>query len=355
MILGNHSGRPTGAQPRSPAASPTAGCQPGFVAGRQSGLRHCFLSVPFSRRRGQPAPRRHRREGDPTSGGRVVSVAVTVTVGVNRDGRRGVPRVDDGASEAATFWRAFLRELVGRGRDGVKLVISNVHQRLNGGVTRVFGTISQRCPARPVRTVRWRAPVGRASPRRRHRQRVCLGGRHRCQRAGAQGRRSVARQAADACCSRGRGGEQRARLHGRPKGGSHQIPLNQPARPPARRGEATECYARHLARLKCANTRLLGAILTERNDGWAVQRARIMGAKTIAAVRNNAPVGLPAMVDCLIWPPPQQSVMSSHRSCIASRETSPSRGYRGASRRWRRVLARVAVAGRHLSFSLALI
>jgi hypothetical protein len=40
---------------------------------------------------------------------------------------------------------------------------------------------------------------------------------------------------------------------------------------------------------------------------------------------------------------------------IASREMISSKGYRGASGRWRRLLARVAVAGRHLYFSLALI
>src|SRR6201989_1424387 len=43
--------------------------------------------------------------------GRIVSVAVIVAVGVNRDGRRGGFGMDIGPSEAETFWAAFLRKL----------------------------------------------------------------------------------------------------------------------------------------------------------------------------------------------------------------------------------------------------
>jgi putative transposase len=44
---------------------------------------------------------------------RIVSVAVTIAVGVNCDGRREVLGMAVGASEAKTFWTDFLRGLPG--------------------------------------------------------------------------------------------------------------------------------------------------------------------------------------------------------------------------------------------------
>ena len=57
--------------------------------------------------------------------GRIVSVAVTIAVAVNTDGRREVLGMAIGASEAETFWTDFLRSLARRGLRGVKLVISD--------------------------------------------------------------------------------------------------------------------------------------------------------------------------------------------------------------------------------------
>ena len=54
--------------------------------------------------------------------GRIVSVAVTIAVGVSGDGRREVLGMAIGASEAETFWTDFLRSLARRGLRGVKLV-----------------------------------------------------------------------------------------------------------------------------------------------------------------------------------------------------------------------------------------
>lgn len=42
--------------------------------------------------------------------------------------------------------------------------------------------------------------------------------------------------------------------------------------------------------------RLVGAILLEQNDEWAVQRARYMTLETIIALSQDAPVSLPAML-----------------------------------------------------------
>ena len=45
-----------------------------------------------------------------------------------------------------------------------------------------------------------------------------------------------------------------------------------------------------------AIVRLVGAILLEQNDEWAVQRARYMTLETMATLSDDAIVGLPAMV-----------------------------------------------------------
>lgn len=46
---------------------------------------------------------------------------------------------------------------------------------------------------------------------------------------------------------------------------------------------------------EAAITRLVGAILLEPTDEWAVQRARYMTLEAIAAGSDTAPVSLPAV------------------------------------------------------------
>src|ERR671912_2998441 len=71
-------------------------------------------------------------------GGRIVSVAVIVAVGVNTDGRREVLGAATGASEAEGFWTGFLRSLADRGLRGVKLVIADDHKGLRAAASKVF-------------------------------------------------------------------------------------------------------------------------------------------------------------------------------------------------------------------------
>jgi transposase-like protein len=78
-------------------------------------------------------------------GGRIVSVATIVAVGVNTDGRREVLGVATGASEAEPFWKAFLRSLADRGLRGVKLVIADDHKGLRAAAAKVFSATHQRC------------------------------------------------------------------------------------------------------------------------------------------------------------------------------------------------------------------
>ena len=67
--------------------------------------------------------------------GRIVSVAVTVAVAVNDQGRREVLGMAIGASEAEAFWTEFLRSLARRGLRGVKLLISDDHKGLKAAAT----------------------------------------------------------------------------------------------------------------------------------------------------------------------------------------------------------------------------
>jgi putative transposase len=78
-------------------------------------------------------------------GGRIVSVAVIVAVAVNTDGRREVLGVATGPSEAEVFWADFLRSLADRGLRGVKLVIADDHKGLRAAARRVFHAGLQSC------------------------------------------------------------------------------------------------------------------------------------------------------------------------------------------------------------------
>jgi len=77
--------------------------------------------------------------------GRIVSVAVIIAVAVNTDGRREVIGMAVGASEAEVFWTKFLRSLTRRGLRGVKLVISDAHEGLKAAAAKVLNATWQRC------------------------------------------------------------------------------------------------------------------------------------------------------------------------------------------------------------------
>src|SRR3954447_15277205 len=85
-------------------------------------------------------------------GGRIVSTATIIAVGVNTDGRREVLGVATGASEAEVFWKGFLRSLADRGLRGVKLVIADDHKGLRAAASKVFHATLQRCRVHTIRT-----------------------------------------------------------------------------------------------------------------------------------------------------------------------------------------------------------
>jgi transposase-like protein len=92
-------------------------------------------------------------------GGRIVSTATIIAVGVNTDGRREVLGVATGASEAEVFWKGFLRSLADRGLRGVKLVIADDHKGLRAAASKVFHASLQRCRVHWMRSALAHVPA----------------------------------------------------------------------------------------------------------------------------------------------------------------------------------------------------
>jgi len=92
-------------------------------------------------------------------GGRIVNVAVIVATGVNADGHREILGVDLITTEDGAGWTAFLRGLVARGLSGVALVVSDAHRGLVDAIASVLpGATWQRCRAHFVRNVLTKVP-----------------------------------------------------------------------------------------------------------------------------------------------------------------------------------------------------
>ena len=93
--------------------------------------------------------------------GRVVSQATVVAIGVTTEGDRQILGVDVGASEDRAFWTGFLRSLVKRGLQGVRLVISDAHEGLKQAIGTVLaGATWQRCRVHFMRNLLATVPQG---------------------------------------------------------------------------------------------------------------------------------------------------------------------------------------------------
>jgi transposase-like protein len=91
--------------------------------------------------------------------GRIVNVACVLATGVNADGRREVLGVDVITAEDGAGWTAFLRNLVARGLSGVKLVVSDAHEGLKAAIAAVLpGASWQRCRTHCMRNLLTRVP-----------------------------------------------------------------------------------------------------------------------------------------------------------------------------------------------------
>jgi putative transposase len=92
-------------------------------------------------------------------GGRIVNVCVVVATAVNAEGRREILGVDVVTTEDGPAWTAFLRGLVARGLTGVQLVISDAHLGLKDAIASVLqGASWQRCRTHFMRNLLTRVP-----------------------------------------------------------------------------------------------------------------------------------------------------------------------------------------------------
>jgi transposase-like protein len=79
-------------------------------------------------------------------GGRVVNVSAVIATAVNIEGRREIIGFDIVTTEDTAAWTGFLRSLVARGLSGVELVISDAHGGIKAAIAAVFdGASWQRC------------------------------------------------------------------------------------------------------------------------------------------------------------------------------------------------------------------
>jgi len=92
-------------------------------------------------------------------GGRTVNVCVVHAVGVNKDGFRESLGLDVVTSEDGAAWLAFVRGLVARGLSGVKLVSSDAHPGLVDAIAATLpGAAWQRCRTHFMRNLLTRVP-----------------------------------------------------------------------------------------------------------------------------------------------------------------------------------------------------
>jgi transposase-like protein len=229
------------------------------------------------------------------SNGRIVSVAVIVAVGVNGDGRREVLGMDVGPSEAETFWTAFLRKLARRSLRGVKLVVSDAHEGIKAAVSKVLSATWQRCRVHFMRNVL--AHAGRSGRRVVSAFIATAFAQDDAEAASAQWRRvadqlrpKVPKLAAlmdeaesDVLAYMTFPAAHRTKLHS-------TNPLERVNGEIKRRTDVVGIFPN-----EAAITRLVGAILLEQNDEWAVQRARYITLETIAPLSDDPLVGLPAV------------------------------------------------------------
>ena len=225
--------------------------------------------------------------------GRIVSVAVIVAVGVNADGRREVLGIAVGPSEAEVFWTDFLRSLARRGLRGVKLVVSDAHEGIKAAVSKVMSCTWQRCRVHFMRNVM--AHAGRSG-----RAMVSAFIGTAFAQEDVEAAKAQWRKVAD---------QLRPKL---PKFSSFLDEaeigvLAYMTFPAAHRTKlhSTNSLERLNGEIKrrtevggifpneAAIIRLVGAILLEQNDEWAVQRCRYMTLESVAPLSDDPLVSLP--------------------------------------------------------------
>ena len=226
---------------------------------------------------------------------RIVSVAIILAIGVNNDGRREVLGMDIGPSEAETFWTAFLRKLARRGLRGVKLVTSDAHEGIKASVGKVMNATWQRCRVHFMRNAL--AHAGKSGRRvvsafiaTAFAQDDAGAARTQWRKVADQLRPKLPKLAAlmddaepDVLAYMSFPATHRTKLHS-------TNPIERLNGEIKRRTEVVGIFPN-----EAAITRLVGAILLEQNDEWAVQRGRYMTLETITPLSDTPIVGLPTV------------------------------------------------------------
>jgi putative transposase len=227
-------------------------------------------------------------------GGRIVSTAAIVAVGANAEGKREVLGLATGESEAEPFWKDFLRSLTTRGLRGVKLVIADDHKGLRAAATKVLNTSQQRCRVHWMRNILGR--VGKT-----HRAAVAALIKtvfvQETQEAARQQWRSVAdnlRERFNSVADLMDTSEEDVLAYmAFPKEHWTQIhstnPLERLNKEIKRRTNVVGIFPNDAAII-----RLVGALLLEQNDEWALTR-RYMSLESLARIVDNPVLSLPGV------------------------------------------------------------
>ena len=224
--------------------------------------------------------------------GRVVSQATVVAIGVTLDGDRQVLGVDVGASEDRGFWTAFLRSLVKRGLAGVRLVISDAHEGLKQAIDTVLGGAAwQRCRVHFMRNLLATVPHAMREPiaaivRTIFAQPDYAGAMTQLHKV-ADGLRARLPQAAalledaaeDILAHKHFPEEHRRQLHS-------TNPLERLNKEIKRRSNVVGIFPNVRATI-----RLVGAILLEQDDEWAVAERRYFSAESMRRLLAPLAVG----------------------------------------------------------------
>ncbi len=225
----------------------------------------------------------------------IVSVAVIIAVGVNTDGRREVLGMTVGHSEAEPFWVEFLRSLTRRGLRGVKLVTADAHEGLKAAVTKVLSATAQRCRVHFLRNAL--AYAGKSQRRivaawigTAFAQDDAEAARKQWRQVADQARPRLPKLAAlmdeaeaDVLAYMDFPVQHRGKLHS-------TNPLERLNSEIKRRSDVVGIFPN-----EDAVVRLVGALLLEQHEEWAVQRARYMTLESIAPLGDDPLVSLPPL------------------------------------------------------------
>jgi len=228
-------------------------------------------------------------------GGRIVSVAVIIAVGANTDGRREVLGMEVGTSEAEPIWTEFLRKLTRRGLRGVKLVVSDAHEGIKAAISKVLNATWQRCRVHFIRNAL--AHAGKSGRRVVSAFIATAFAQETPQAASAQWR-NVADQVRpkvpklanlmddaeeDVLAYMTFPKQHWTKLHS-------TNPIERLNGEIKRRTEVVGIFPND-----DAIVRLVGALLLEQNDEWAVQRSRYLTLETINQMSDDPLISLPAV------------------------------------------------------------